>query len=140
MLCYVQMLNLISGGCYCTFTLPNSNRKDSYHCLRKSCYFGAVYWLRLVLKNSSAGWFSPRYHTISFNHSKLCVIVTACGITEHLSSHSFRYGGATFMAAEGLPIKKIKDRRGWRSNCVYRFINEPLDCRIVKEKRFSHVF
>lgn len=42
-------------------------------------------------------------------------------IHKHLTSHSFRRGGATFLSNLGVPLSYIKDRGGWKSNCVYRY-------------------
>lgn len=99
-----------------------------------------VFWLRLLLKNHHGG--SVLFSRLSYNsfRTKLKVLLGSCAINSHISSHSFRSGGATFMAAKGIPVLDIKERGGWRSNCIFRYIREPLSYRIAKEKSFAKVF
>lgn len=99
----------------------------------------AVFWLRLVMSGNCTGLVFAQlsYRKFQVKLRKLCKM---CRISARLSSHSFRSGGATFMSAEGVPIEKIKERGGWRSSCVYRYINEPLAYRIANEKKFSLIF
>lgn len=101
--------------------------------------FCAVYWLKLWLSkcklSSSAPLFSLDGSPLSYSafHSALIKVVQSAGINEKISSHSFRHGGATFLSTIGVPIEKIKERGGWSSNAVYRYISESLDVKAQRD-------
>lgn len=99
-----------------------------------------VFWTRLTLKNrvSSAVIFSELSYNIF--RKKLKLLLSQCNISDHLSSHSFRSGGATCMAALGIPVLEIKERGGWKSDCIFKYIKEPLSYRVAKEQIFASRF
>lgn len=67
------------------------------------------------------------YHSFA---SSLAAIVERTGVKSKISTHSFRHGGASFLASLGVPFSKIKDRGGWKSNAVFCYLSEPLDSKI----------
>lgn len=67
------------------------------------------------------------YHTFA---SSLSNVVVRAGVSAKLSTHSFRHGGASFLASLGVPFSKIKERGGWKSNAVFCYLSEPLDSKI----------
>lgn len=81
-----------------------------------------VFWVRLCLKNRERE--GLLFSELSYNsfRAKLKVLLQQSHIDAHLSSHSFRSGGATCMAASGIPVVDIKERGGWKSDCVYKYI------------------
>ena len=52
----------------------------------------------------------------------------------NLGSHSFRRGGAAFLASLGMPLASIKDRGNWRSSCVFRYLQEPFEAKVSGDK------
>lgn len=107
--------------------------------------FCAVYWLKLWLstyrREPSAPLFSlgnsPLSYT-AFNNALQKVVIRA-GIKDKISSHSFRHGGATFLSTIGMPIEKIKDRGGWSSNAVYKYISESLDVKAQRDGKVARI-
>lgn len=112
--------------------IPIASVSQSYLC--------PVFWIRLCLKNR--GLSGVLFSELSYNsfRAKLKFLVRKCGIVAHLSSHSFRSGGATCMAVRGVPVVEIKERGGWKSDCVFKYIKAPLSHRIAKEKIFAAGF
>ncbi len=53
---------------------------------------------------------------------KLCKLA---GIHEHIKTHSFRIGGATFCASLQMPEERILELGRWKSNCYKRYIRFP---------------
>ena len=52
---------------------------------------------------------------------------------ENLSSHSLRRGGATYLAALGVPLEEIKKRGDWASWTVLLYLSDPLEVRREKD-------
>lgn len=84
------------------------------------------------------------FSELSYNsfRKKLKMLMLSSHISDCLSSHSFRSGGATCMAALGIPVLDIKERGGWKSDCrpIFRYIKEPLRYRVAKEISFANRF
>ena len=59
----------------------------------------------------SYGMFSSRFRKL----------VERAGLSGDFASHSLRKGGATFMSMSGCGLTEVKDRGGWKSDCVYRY-------------------
>lgn len=99
----------------------------------------AVFWLKHWLKISpsppTAPLFRLNHKPVKYNvfQSALSTLVSMSGIKQKISSHSFRRGGATFLSAIGLPIEKIKERGGWRSDAVMTYISEPVQVKMKRE-------
>lgn len=53
------------------------------------------------------------------------------------SSHSLRRGGATFLAIQGATIQDIRVRGDWSSDCVYKYIQQPLSQRIMSDMKVA---
>lgn len=107
--------------------------------------FCAVYWLKRWLSiydgEPSAPLFSLNGAPLSYNafNSALKKVVQRAGIKEKISSHSFRHGGATFLSTIGMPIEKIKDRGGWSSNAVYKYISESFDVKAQRDGKVARI-
>ena len=56
---------------------------------------------------------------------------------DDFSSHSLRRGGATFLSIQGASIQDIRVRGDWSSDCVYKYIQQPLSQRIISDIRVS---
>lgn len=61
-------------------------------------------------------------------------------LNARLTSHSFRRGGASFLASVGIPLNQIKIRGGWKSDCVKKYICEPLSVHVRRELSVSKNF
>lgn len=61
-------------------------------------------------------------------------------ISARLTSHSFRRGGASFLLSSGIPLSQIKERGGWKSNCVITYVSDPLYVRVKRELEVSRKF
>lgn len=105
----------------------------------------AVYWLKRWLDISPAPSSAPLFRlgqtAVSYNEFQvaLATVVSKAGIKQKISSHSFRRGGATFLSAIGLPLEKIKERGGWKSNSVLTYIAEPIQVKMSRENMVSRV-
>lgn len=105
----------------------------------------AVYWLKRWLSNYKSSPSSPLFSldgsplTYSTFSNALSKVILRAGIKEKISSHSFRQGGATFLSTIGMPIDKIKDRGGWASNAVFKFISESLDVKAQCDGKVAKV-
>lgn len=104
-----------------------------------------VFWLKHWLSMSPAPPSAPLFRlgnqAMSYRsfQEALSSLVSKAGITQKISSHSFRRGGATFLSAIGLPFEKIKERGGWKSNSVLTYIAEPLQVKMRREGVVSNV-
>lgn len=105
----------------------------------------AVYWLKMWLSKNkfgpSAPLFSLKGSPLSYNafHNALSKVLLRAGIAGKISSHSFRQGGATFLSTIGMPIEKIKERGGWASNAVYKYISESLDVKAQRDGKVAKI-
>lgn len=108
--------------------IPVAKVKD-----RRLCAF---FWLRFWLTNRpkrSVYLFSDKVgNPISYQYfsSMLSQFLSRAGLDSTVTTHSFRHGGASFLASLGVPFSKIKERGGWRSNAVFSYLSEPLDSKI----------
>lgn len=86
-------------------------------------------WLSRCNLLPTAPLFSLDGSPLSYNsfHKALRKVLLRASIIDKISSHSFRKGGATFLSIIGMPIEKIKERGGWSSNAVFKYISESLD-------------
>ena len=63
-------------------------------------------------------------------------LVKRAGLKGDFASHSLRRGGASYMSSRGCSIDEVKDRGGWKSGCVYKYICPPVSQRIRVDKKF----
>lgn len=96
-------------------------------------------WLKKLFLSRSGCTVFPMLDYSSFR-GLLKVNLIRAGVTVHLTSHSFRRGGASYLANMGVSVNQIKDRGGWKSDCVYKYISTPLDVKIDRELRWSKTF
>lgn len=102
-----------------------------------------VYWLKQYIARSPCAPNMPMFRlgdapiSYSWFQSALKKVIAKAGISGKLSSHSFRKGGATLLSALGMPLDKIKERGGWRSDAALRYINDPVQVKIQREKTVS---
>ena len=101
----------------------------------------AVFWLKKFLS------LFPRSHedqllsldgkkfTYNVFRVNLKKLLSKAGVVGDYASHSLRRGGATFMSMSSCTIAEIKARGGWKSNCVFRYIRQPLSHRLSVEKK-----
>ena len=57
----------------------------------------------------------------NFNRQFKMLIVRA-GLNGNFASHSLRRGGASYMSMKGCRVSEVKERGGWKSDCVYKYI------------------
>ena len=100
----------------------------------------AVVWLRKFLAISpvrkgdqlfSVGGKKLTYNVFSARLKAL--LVKAC-IKGNFASHSLRPGGATHMSMIYCSLAEIKARGGWKSDCVFRYIRQPMSHKLKVEK------
>ena len=98
-------------------------------------------YLKLLVKRFPKQSSSPLFSTENFNGisysmflKKFKMILARAGVVGDLRTHSLRIGGATFMSLSGCTVTEIKARGGWKSDCVYRYIRNPISnaCKIDK--------
>lgn len=117
--------------------IPISSLHDKSMC--------SVYWLKKWLQVSPSPPSSPLFRVgsspVSYKgfQSALSSLVARAGINQKITSHSFRRGGATFLSAIGLPLEKIKERGGWKSDAVLTYIAEPVQVKMRREGVVSKV-
>ena len=63
-------------------------------------------------------------------------LVSRAGLQGNFASHSLRRGGASYMSMKGCNVSEVKERGGWRSECVYRYICPPLKHKIAVDRKF----
>lgn len=92
-----------------------------------------VHWLVRLIKIQGSNHRGPLFALpslpqVDYNWfaTRLRSVVQAAKIKSKITSHSFRKGGATFMSACNVPLADIRSRGGWRSNAIFRYIDEPL--------------
>lgn len=117
--------------------IPIASLQDKTMC----AVFWLKHWLTLSQAKPSAPLFTMNQRPLSYNmfNSALSDLVRRAGIQQKISSHSFRRGGATFLSAIGLPLEKIKERGGWKSNAVLTYIAEPIQVKMKREGVVSNV-
>lgn len=102
-----------------------------------------VYWLKIYLASSPCDSKSALFRlgdvplTYSWFQTALRKLLKRAGISSKITSHSFRKGGATLLSALGMPLDKIKVRGGWKSDAALRYIQDPVQVKIQREKTVS---
>ena len=104
----------------------------------------AVRWLKVfrgMVKASRGGFlFALDGQPIPYNKilkGFKCLLKKA-GIVGDFATHSLRRGGATHMSMSGCSVAEVKQRGRWKSNCVFRYIKQPVkhmlkvDRKVVK--------
>lgn len=109
--------------------IPVAALRDNRLCLfywlnRWLSYRGSLESSYLFADNLAA---PVSYHCFS---KMLSLTLHRAGVKEVITSHSFRHGGASFLASLGVPLSKIKERGGWKSDAVFCYLSEPLDSKI----------
>ena len=74
------------------------------------------------------------YHMFSENFKKL---LSKGGIVGDFASHSLRRGGATHMSMSGCTLAEVKQRGLWKSNCMFRYIRQPLSHKVKVEGKVT---
>lgn len=101
----------------------------------------SVFWLKHWVKLSKLPGNAPLFsitgvRAMSYNQFSnfLSRVLAAAHVDVKISSHSFRQGGASFLSSIGIPLHKIKERGGWKSNAVYLYITENLKDKVLRER------
>ena len=101
----------------------------------------AVTWLKRFLKlfpKTNVGPLfaldgkPPSYSRFLSEFKKL---LAKAGVEGNFATHSLRRGGATFMSMSGCTIAEVKERGRWKSDCVYRYISQPLSHTLAVEEK-----
>ena len=119
---------------YGTYTcdIPVSKVPDKRLCVS--------HWLRLFRKESGCvSQFVFRQDGVRLSYTVFLKTLKALALraridVPNLGSHSFRRGGAAFLASLGMPLASIKDRGNWRSSCVFRYLQEPFEAKVSGDK------
>ena len=106
----------------------------------------AVKWLKKFIKrypkSQGEALFSlsgeaPSYSKFLLEFKKL---LRKAKIEGNFATHSLRRGGATHMSMSGCTIAEVKDRGRWKSDCVFKYIRQPLVHKVkVDEKVVKNV-
>lgn len=107
----------------------------------KSKKLCSVFWLKHWVSISKCRGSMPLFsmsgkNALSYSsYSKmLSKVIESAHVTEKISTHSFRHGGASFLSNIGVPLSRIKERGGWKSNAVYLYISESFKEKVQREK------
>lgn len=101
-------------------SLPEANR------------FCVVYWLKRLFLSKKGDVVFPLLNYSNFR-SMLKFSLLRAHVHVHLTSHSFRRGGASFLSSVGVPINQIKVRGGWKLDCVKKYISELRSVHVRRE-------
>lgn len=119
--------------------IPVYKINDSRYC--------AVFWLKAIVVCQGPQYRGPIFSlpslpSVSYPwfQSKLKATARSCDIKSSLSSHSFRKGGASFLASCGIPLHQIKSRGMWKSMSVFRYLAEPTNVKVSREKTYGKFF
>ena len=103
----------------------------------------AVTWLRKMLVKSDEEGNTPLFTDKSgccLSYSTFSnvfkVLVRKAKLIGDFASHSLRRGGATHMSMQGCSIAEVRDRGGWKSDCVYRYIHQPIRHKVAVDRKF----
>ena len=114
--------------------VPVVRSKDSSIC--------AVSWLERVLAKSQVKVDSPLFATesdTSLSYSlfsrKFKTLIVRAGLNGNFASHSLRRGGATHMSMKGCSVPELKDRGGWKSDCVFKYICQPISYKVEVDRK-----
>lgn len=104
----------------------------------------AVYWVKKWISMYNHSPSDPLFTTpngLSYSMFRVALsrLLKAAGIKANLSSHSFRRGGATFLSAVGFPLSALKERGGWASDAVFKYINEPTYVKMARDVKVSKI-
>lgn len=104
----------------------------------------AVYWVKKwlsVCSLSKLDYLFPARPGLPLSYcyfsAELSSIVSHARIKENITSHSFRHGGASFLSELGVPLSKIKDRGGWKSNAVYCYLSDSIESKWLVDHKVS---
>ena len=67
---------------------------------------------------------------------QLKILVKRAKLVGDYSSHSLRRGGATFLSSSGCSVVEVKDRGGWKSDCLFKYICPPLSQKVNIDRKF----
>lgn len=105
-------------------------------CDKRYC---VVHWLKRLYMSKQREVVFPLLSYSNFR-SMLQLTLLKARLNIHLTTHSFRRGGASFLASIGVPINQIKSRGGWKSDCVKKYISEPRMVHVRRELLVSKNF
>ena len=103
----------------------------------------AVSWLKRFLRAHPMGredqLFSIQGRKLTYKvfSDRLNKLLAKSQIHGDFASHSLRRGGATHMSMIDCTVMEIKSRGNWKSDCVYRYIRQPMSHKIKVEKKVS---
>lgn len=113
----------------------------------KSRKFCPVFWIRYLLSHHPLRSQDPLFATkklpklsYSMFNKYFKVLCSMAGLKQDFASHSLRRGGATFMSETGFSVAEVKDRGGWASDTVYKYINPSSKARRASDNKFSLSF
>ena len=102
----------------------------------------AVAWLEKLVTKYPGGENTPlfalkageklTYKTFSDTFKAL---VKRANLVGDFASHSLRRGGATYMSMKGCSVTEVRDRGGWKSDCVYKYICQPIQHRVKVDRK-----
>ena len=75
--------------------------------------------------------------TYSVFSKKFKNLINRSGLVGDFASHSLRRGGATYMSMVGCTVPQVKERGGWASDCVFRYIKPSFDYNVMVDKKFA---
>lgn len=62
---------------------------------------------------------------LSFITKAFKLALVRAGLSQSLTLHSLRRGGARFLQLSGVSTSDIASHGGWRSGAIFRYINHP---------------
>ena len=142
-------LQFNSSGCMLAVRSSKTNSKGSpvqylpvmYAEDSKIC---AVMWLKRFVRlhpdKSSDQLFSTGGRKLMYNvfSDRFKSLLIKAGVVGNFASHSLRRGGATHMSMNNCTVAEIKVRGGWKSDCVYRYIGQPMSHKLKVEKKVAN--
>lgn len=148
-LCVKDVRSCSSGLVFMVYSSKTTHRSEPPRLIPispiKSKELCAVYWVRCYLGMSPALPGAPLFRlngmALTYNkfQSALYDLLREAGIDKKILSHSFRKGGATLLSAIGMPLDKIKERGGWKSDSVLSYISDPLQVKLQRENVVSSI-
>lgn len=98
-----------------------------------------VYWLKHLYLSRRGDVFFPSLSYSNFQ-SFFKFAVLRARINVRLTLHSFRRGRASFLSSVDVPLNQIKERGVWKSNCVLKYISDPLHVGVSRELMLAKKF
>jgi site-specific recombinase XerD len=107
-----------------------------------------IFWFKIYIKlrrkgaaaffhqNHTQNKWKRKFLTPSTINSIFKRSLAKAGITDYLTSHSLRAGGATAAIKQGVDLRLVKHQGQWKSDCVYLYITESVKNILSVSKSF----